>query len=154
MTLPLAITTLLNNARHEIVVSQIVSAGVGVFLGPGCLILSALPLEAEPEYRLALLIGGILVSLLLAGLFYETRRKLASADRVIQAFNETPDQVGRIITLKEKSGYSASYKMRVELKDGTAETLPIAEQDYNALLTYLRSKYAGILKERASKPVR
>lgn len=154
MALPLAIATLLNNARNEIIVSQAVSAGVGLLLGPGCLLLSALPLDALPEYRLTLGIGGSIVTVLLAGLVFETRRKLASADRVIQALNDTPDQVGRIITVKEKSGFTASYRMRIELKDGTAETLPVAESDYNSLITYLRAKFPTALKELAGKPAR
>jgi hypothetical protein len=154
MSLPLAIATLLSNARQEIVVSQLISAGVGLLLGPGCILLSALPLDALPEYRITLFIGGLVVSLLLAGLYHETRRKLASTDRVIQALNDTPEEVGRIVTSKEKSGFSASFKMRVELKDGTAETLPISESDYNSLITYLRAKFPGVLKERPNKPVR
>jgi hypothetical protein len=151
MPLPMAVSTLLDNARHQIIVSQALSGIVGVLLGPGCLVLSFLPVDALPEYRLGLTIGGIIISLLLTGLVFETRRKLAGVDRIIQAFDQNPDSIGRIVTGKDQSSYSASYKVRVELKDGTTQTLPIAEQDYNALLNYLRAKYPGILKERAAK---
>lgn len=147
MALPLAISTLFNNARNQIIVSQAMSAVVGVLLGPGCLIFAALSTDALPEYRLAIIIFGILISLLLAGLFFETRRKLAAADRIITAFEKTPESIERIYAIREKSNYAGSYRLRVELVDGAAETLPIGEEDYNALINYLRAKFPAVLKE-------
>lgn len=151
MTLPLVITTIFQNARQQIVVSQAFAGVVAVLLGPGCLLVSAINNDALPEYRIAFLIGGILFCLLLGGLVVETRRKLASADRVIQAFEHDQDAIQRIYAIREKSNYAGSYRLRVELKDGSAETLPIGEQDFNQLLTYLRAKYAAILRESAPK---
>jgi len=152
MALPLAISTLFSNSRHEIVVSQIMSAVVGVFLGPGCLIFSFLPVNALPEYRTALMIGGSIITLLLSGLIYETRRKLALADRIIQAFDTDPSSIGRIFALKDKNNLSSACKLRVELKDGTSTTLPVSEEDYNALMNYLRTKFPAILKETSIRP--
>ena len=152
MTLPLAISTLFQNARQQIVVSQAFSAVVAILLGPGCLILSAFSSSALPEYRIGILIGGILFSVLLAALYFETRRRLAGADHVINAFERNPSSISRIYAIREKSNYAGSYRLRVELVDGSAETLPIGEQDFNTLINYLRSHYPTILKESSAKP--
>jgi hypothetical protein len=154
MALPLAVSTLLDNARHQIIISQIFAGVVAVLLGPGCLILSFLPINALPEYRIALVIGGVLMSLLLAGLVFETRRKLAGADRVIAALSQTPDSISRIYAIREKSNYAGSYRLRIELLNGEAEVLPIAPDDYNALINYLRVKFPAVLKESAARPER
>jgi hypothetical protein len=154
MTLPLAILTIFQNARQQIVVSQVFSAVVAVLLGPGCLLFSAFSSTALPEYRIGILIGGLLFSVLLVALYFETRRRLTGADHVIQAFEKHPSTITRIYAIREKSNYAGSYRLRVELVDGSAETLPIGEHEFNTLINYLRSHYPTILKESAAKPER
>ena len=150
MPVPHNIDAILYNARREILQSQLVAALVGSLLGPGCLIFSVLPLNALPEYLTTLRVAGVIVTLLLMGLFFETRRRLRRFARIDQVIRDDPKQIEQAYMMRDRTTSSSSAKVHIELQDGTTENLPLIQHEARVLLTYLKARVPHAVRQSAA----
>lgn len=146
MALPLAIENLFQIAKSDILKSQLLSGVVGTLIGPGCLIVSLLPVEAENLNRMIFRVAGIIFTVVLVALYFETRTRMQRCDHIIKSISDDPETVINAFRMKNKN--SVGYKVHIELVDGSSENFPTNEHDSGVIINYLKARVPDAVDDK------